>query len=193
MITKVQFQSANSAHKEDKEFNKLVERYRTNYFIDMAGLDCEWGYESIDIPEEIKKEIAEEYKKLVGKTIENSTEDSTEKQIEENKNIISKELFIEIINSIEESYNWDKKLNDLVYYGNYFNPLADILIKTVSKAMGLRTEEHDIISWWCYELDFGEEAQESIMIDKKYIDISTPEKFYDYIIEYEIKDGDTND
>ena len=114
--------------------------------------------------------------------------------------MISKEKFVEIFNRLKNYNTLQIKIQDL------FNNLIDnreqdfmnagsICIGHESIVIYLLEEmfNTDLISWWIYELDYGiyytkgclqkEENGKAISID-----VSTPEKLYDYLIEEAKKD-----
>ena len=66
-----------------------------------------------------------------------------------------------------------------------------IVVKLLEKLM---RDSVGNVSYFIYELDYGREYQESCVSDKNSnIDISTPEKLYDYLMkEYSLKNGSDN-
>jgi len=102
--------------------------------------------------------------------------------------MIKKEEFVGIMKSVENSHKINEKFNKLMS-GNYYNPLENDLIFLLGKGMNLRNS-FDSLSWWIYDLDFGKRAdKDSLKINSKSVDISTADKFYDYLVKYEAPRG----
>ena len=78
--------------------------------------------------------------------------------------MISKEMFVETIKALEiESEHYEY-----------------IIVKLLEKIFN----DNDLIDWWIYEKDFGRNFQKGDLISNgKKIDLSTAEKFYDYLME----------
>lgn len=116
------------------------------------------------------------------------------KKIKEKKkydNILSKKEFTKIINklkNIDELENnvnslFRKSNNDMIRDFSYcmISASNSALIRILEKMF---KDDDEFISYYIYELDYGKEYKEGSIIDKdnKPIDISTPEKLYDYLI-----------
>lgn len=106
---------------------------------------------------------------------------------------ISQKEFIEIINRlrevndfVEKTNNEARELKDSIE-SDFFNTMSlsisheSIVVKLLEKIFN---DKEGIISWWLYELDYGREYEDGCFIDedRSYIDISTAEKLYDYLI-----------
>lgn len=117
---------------------------------------------------------------------------------------LTKEEFIDIINRLRESSELVDKVNEL-FQNSMDNLECDfcngaslqishegIVVKLLEKLMQDRYEN---ISYFIYELDYGKEYQDGCISDKHgNIDISTPEKLYDFLVaEYEEKNKPVED
>ena len=106
--------------------------------------------------------------------------------------MIDKKEFVDIINKlkevddfVDETNNRARKLNDAIISG-FFNASSlsisheNIVVKLLENMFN----DNDIISWWLYELDYGRRYRKGCFQDGngKNINISTPEKLYDYLI-----------
>lgn len=106
--------------------------------------------------------------------------------------MISKQKFIEIINKL-------KTVNDFVYETNqkarqlketiisdFFD--ADSLIIShetiVIELLENIFNDGNILSWWIYDLDYGRKYKDGCITEENgdFIDLSTAEKLYDYLI-----------
>ena len=105
--------------------------------------------------------------------------------------IISKEKFVEIINRLKKYNELQNDINEL------FNESIDnkemdfmnarsICIGHESVVVYLleRMFDTDMISYFIYELNYGEDYTEGCVLDENMnnIDLSTSEKLYDYLI-----------
>lgn len=105
--------------------------------------------------------------------------------------IISKDKFVEIINRLKNYNNLQDKINDL-FKENIDNKEMDfmnagsICIGHESVVVYLleRMFDTDMISYFIYELDYGEKYKEGCVLDENMneIDLSTAEKMYDYLV-----------
>ena len=106
--------------------------------------------------------------------------------------MISKEEFCEIIERLKETDDIVDKVN------NIFNSSIDSKTSDFMNAASLMICHEDIvvkllekifndtqnISWWLYECNYGKSFKIGDLIDNdKEIDLTTPEKLYDYLIE----------
>ena len=110
--------------------------------------------------------------------------------------MISKDEFVNIINKlievndfVNETNNNARKLNDALIT-DFFN--AGSLIIThetiVVELLGKMFNDKETLTWWLYELDYGRKFKiGDLQQNGVDIDISTPEKLYDYL-----KEGKTN-
>ena len=105
--------------------------------------------------------------------------------------MISKEKFVEIINRLKNYNELQNKINDLIK-DNIDNKEMDfmnagsICIGHESVVVYLleRMFDTDMISYFIYELDYGEKYKEGCVLDENMneIDLSTAEKMYDYLV-----------
>lgn len=105
--------------------------------------------------------------------------------------MISKEKFVEIINRLKNYNELQNKINDL-FKDDIDNKEMDfmnagsICIGHESVVVYLleRMFDTDMISYFIYELDYGEKYKEGCVLDENMneIDLSTAEKMYDYLV-----------
>lgn len=105
--------------------------------------------------------------------------------------IISKDRFVEITNRLKDYNDLQNKIDDL-FKENIDNKEMDfvnagsICIGHESVVVYLLENmfDTDIISYWIYELDYGEKYTKGCIVDEELneIDLSTAEKLYDYLI-----------
>lgn len=106
--------------------------------------------------------------------------------------MISKEKFVSIINEMKELHDIEDKINDLSRECNndsirdfgffsYMTCQDDIILDLLCTIFN----DHDIISWWIYDLDFGRAYKDGCITENNgntIIDLSTSDKLYDYLI-----------
>ena len=105
--------------------------------------------------------------------------------------MISKEKFLEIINRLKSYNELQNKINDL-FKENIDNKEEDfmnagsICIGHESVVVYLLEKifDTDMISYFIYELDYGKKYKAGCVLDENMneIDLSTPEKLYDYLV-----------
>lgn len=102
---------------------------------------------------------------------------------------MTKEKFIEIINEIQELHKYEEDLYALNrnYEADFqFPTLEDTVVKLLEEIFHCPTDEcvGSDISYFIYELDFGQEWEPGMIIDESGndIDLSTVEKLYNYLI-----------
>ena len=107
--------------------------------------------------------------------------------------MISKKEFIEIINKlkevdafVEQTNNNAKKLHDAIV-SDFFNASSlmisheNIVVKLLENMFD---DRDSMISWWLYENDYGRKFKMgSFSVNDVDIDLTTPEKLYDYLVE----------
>ena len=137
-------------------------------------------------------ELIEEIKSKIRNTPKEILEDAIRKTDNELR-ILSKKEFVQIINQlkevndfVEETNNKARKLNDAII-SDFFN-VGSLSISHEMIVLHLLEKmfnDSDIISYWLYELDYGKKYKEGDITEKDgtIIDISTPEKLYDFLIE----------
>lgn len=106
--------------------------------------------------------------------------------------MITKQEFVDIIDKLKEVNDFvnetnDKarKLNDAIIL-DFFNASSlsisheNIVVKLLENMFN----DKDILSWWLYDLDYGRKYKDGYITeaDRTEIDLSTPEKLYDYLI-----------
>ena len=106
--------------------------------------------------------------------------------------MISKEKFVEIINRLR-NYNYLQNKIDDLFRDNIDNKEMDfinagsICIGHESVVVYLleRMFDTDMISYFIYELDYGKKYKAGCVLDENMneIDLSTPEKLYDYLVQ----------
>lgn len=102
--------------------------------------------------------------------------------------MISKEKFVEIIEQLREADDIQKKVRDLFrkysqsYDGMNSGDICIIHENIVVDLLKNIFRDKEDISYYLYECDYGRDTKNKIFINNKPVDISTPEKFYDYLI-----------
>lgn len=102
--------------------------------------------------------------------------------------MISKKTFVNTINKIIDYNNMSNEINDVfskyrtedcnsVFYGFY----EDVVVNLLTEAMN---DKDEWISWWLYECNYGQDTMKYATIgpDNVEIDLSTPEKLYDFLV-----------
>ena len=106
--------------------------------------------------------------------------------------MISKEKFVEIINRLKDYNDLQDKIQNL-FRDNIDNQEMDfmnagsICVSHESIVVELLKDmfnvKDDLISWWLYECNYGRDFSLGDLEDNGVeIDLSTPEKLYDYLI-----------
>ena len=106
--------------------------------------------------------------------------------------IISKEKFVDIINRLKNYNELQDKIDNL-FKDNIENRERDfinagsICIGHESVVVYLLEKifDTDMISYFIYELDYGKKYKAGCVLDENMneIDLSTPEKLYDYLVQ----------
>ena len=109
--------------------------------------------------------------------------------------MLSKEKFVEIMNTLDKkSKQWDKLRDDMNELSSYFpvdfypcidyiNIIEELLVD-IFNMPELEYASNDI-SYWMYEMDFGREAKSHpIRTNNKTYILDTAEKLYDYLMEW---------
>ena len=111
--------------------------------------------------------------------------------------MIRKEEFCDIINELKSFENMRNDINKI--FKKSKNSLVkdfcdsstilignnDIVIKLLNNIFNLEEKSLSgtILDWWIYDINFGENFNKGDIVDNgKKIDLSTPEKLYDYFI-----------
>lgn len=116
--------------------------------------------------------------------------------------MITKQEFVDIINRLRDYNDLQNKIDDL-FKDNIENRERDFMnagsicigheTVVVKLLENMFNDKGEVISWWIYEQDYGRSIGINDIFDDrigKYIDLTTPEKLYDYLIsEMGYKDG----
>lgn len=105
--------------------------------------------------------------------------------------MITKEQFVKIINRLRAYNDLQNKIQQL-FRDNIDNQEMDFM-NAGSICVGHETivvellenmfnDKDDLISWYLFEQNYGRAKDTAIWENDKYIDISTPEKLYDYLV-----------
>lgn len=106
--------------------------------------------------------------------------------------MITKEQFVTIINRLKETDEMVDKINNIIRNStdsiiSDFTNAGSIMICHEDIVLHLLEDifnDTDTISWWLYEKDYGRDIRMKMWDEKgKEIDVSTPEKLYDYLVE----------
>lgn len=104
---------------------------------------------------------------------------------------ISKEDFCNALEQLKEANDLKDNVNHMIFtatkvetdflsgYGMSVDH-ADLVVHLLELLMH---DTDDTISWWCWEADFGRKENFHIYIDDEPIDTSTPERLYDFLME----------
>lgn len=105
--------------------------------------------------------------------------------------IISKDKFVEIIDRLRDYNDLQNKINDL-FEESIDNKEMDFMNagsicighENVVVYLLERMFDTDMISYFIYELDYGEKYKKGCVLDENMIeiDLSSAEKLYDYLI-----------
>lgn len=101
---------------------------------------------------------------------------------------MKKEVFVKIINGIKAQREHDRKMNKklsdvFIDFDGWYD--TDIVITPVEDALKEEFDDkNDWISYFIYDLDFGDEYSEGDVTEKDgtIIDISTAKKLYDFLV-----------
>lgn len=105
--------------------------------------------------------------------------------------MISKEEFVEIINRLKETDDIKNKVNEIFRKSTDskltgYLEASSLMIcheEIVVKLLEIIFNDYETISYWLYELDYGRKYTDGCISDEAgNIDISTPEKLYEYLI-----------
>lgn len=95
--------------------------------------------------------------------------------------MISKKNFVRIIKNIQEQHKIDLEISDALQKvcGSYviFNT-ENLIYNSLHQLLEEVFNDEDYIGWWLYE-----NVDKKIYIDEEVIDVSTPERFYDFLID----------
>ena len=106
--------------------------------------------------------------------------------------MITKEQFVTIINRLKETDEMVDKINNIIRNStdsiiSDFTNAGSIMIcheDIVLQLLENIFNDTDTISWWLYEKDYGRDIRMKMWDEQgNEIDVSTPEKLYDYLVE----------
>lgn len=107
--------------------------------------------------------------------------------------MISKEEFVDYINTFKEMWDEQNRLSEVIKYFNIFesfpafSSLCDKYIRMISQLMHqpLDTKDGNDIEYFIYETDCGRDFHVGDVeeLDGSFPDFTTPEKLYDYLEE----------
>ena len=119
-----------------------------------------------------------------------SNKEKYEESKENKSDILSKDDFIKYLNFLVDYDKYESKLANLNI--NIFENInVSHLVESYIDMLSILThDENDWISYWMYELSHGEEYHAGDVLDENNnnIDMSTPEKLYDFLYS-EYKEG----
>lgn len=109
--------------------------------------------------------------------------------------MITKDQFVKIINRLRDYNDLQDKIQDL-FRDNIDNQEIDFMnagsicvghetiVVQLLENMFNDVGEYSTISWWIYECNYGRRKDMTYIIepDDTWIDLSTPEKLYDYLV-----------
>lgn len=109
--------------------------------------------------------------------------------------MINKEKFCEIIEELRNINEIQEKIGDL--FRNSKNEMLrefgtpdamiianeNIIVDLLKDSFGLNKND-DTLEWWIWEMNYGKDITAEDVIDEngKFIDITTPEKLYNYLV-----------
>ena len=102
--------------------------------------------------------------------------------------MISKDRFVRVINFVKKMHEAEDEINEVYKQNNmefnsfsfceYEGELIDLLIDCVN-------DENDWICWWIYDTNCGKDLENGRLCaeneDGSKIDLTTPEKLYEYL------------
>ena len=110
------------------------------------------------------------------------------------KEMIDKEKFCKIIEELRDIEEIQGKIKDIFRnskneilrdFGSPYTlvvPTDHIVVELLKDSFGL--DNDNTLDWWIWECNYGKEVEEDSVIDdvKGFVDLTTPEKLYDYLI-----------
>lgn len=107
--------------------------------------------------------------------------------------IPSKEQFVSIIETLREQEDTAREIDAIIKSKACFSDTADFFsadslissnVSTVVELLDGAFGDDDLVSYFCFELDFGRDWKRGCYVegDGTSIDISTPAKVYDYLV-----------
>ena len=86
--------------------------------------------------------------------------------------MITKDEFVNSLNKLKEQSDIDPI---------YHNVLWELSVHLLELSV---KDDEKYVSWWIFETDFGKrDIVNSLRVNDKPVDVSTPEKLYDFLVE----------
>ena len=106
------------------------------------------------------------------------------------KPIISKSDFVQYINAYKKTEEAISSLCDIIFADIYESDIGtthNYFLGLLSKLLNdnKNCEKLDILSWWVYDCNFGEEAILYNEDGSVYKELKTPEALFDYFSDYD--------
>jgi hypothetical protein len=179
----------NKRLKEQVEYHREFEKNQAEYIQALKG-----KIEALEKSNRVQQKLIEEYrdhalllKRLIA---EEKCSCSEEHECSCNKPLLTKEVFVEIINLIKKGYERRNKLSDALEEVNegwficnlgeeWINALINLLCIVMKDKPG-DDDEETIIEWWLY----SDSVKQLAIIEeesKTLVDLQTPEQLYDYL------------
>ena len=102
--------------------------------------------------------------------------------------MITKEEFVKSLNKLKEQSDIDHQFNyhmEQAFPGSYAPIYHNVLWELSVHLLELSVKDDEkYVSWWIFETDFGKrDIVNSLRVNDKPVDVSTPEKLYDFLVE----------
>ena len=102
--------------------------------------------------------------------------------------MITKEEFVKSLNKLKEQSDIDHQFNyhmEQAFPGSYAPIYHNVLWELSVRLLELSVKDDEkYVSWWIFETDFGKrDIVNSLRVNDKPVDVSTPEKLYDFLVE----------
>jgi hypothetical protein len=102
--------------------------------------------------------------------------------------MITKDEFVNSLNKLKEQSDIDHQFNyhmEQAFPGSYAPIYHNVLWELSVHLLELSVkDEEKYVSWWVFETDFGKrDIVNSLRVNDKSVDVSTPEKLYDFLVE----------
>lgn len=102
--------------------------------------------------------------------------------------MITKEEFVKSLNKLKEQSDIDHQFNyhmEQAFPGSYAPIYHNVLWELSVHLLELSVKDDEkYVSWWIFETDFGKrDIVTSLRVNDKPVDVSTPEKLYDFLVE----------
>ena len=101
--------------------------------------------------------------------------------------MMTKQQFVDIIDKIKINENYIEELNTLSKKYDTYIEFENNMVNEIVNILKIIFDDVDYISWWIWEIDFGTKCTNTNPCiwdeNDNPIDVSTPELFYDFLIE----------